>query len=80
MRESGKALIVGDPDHNHNKLLVWALSTGRVLKVEPGVQDLRVLHDDWCALLSTAGGRCNCEPEIQFGMDRVYWSQMKGAD
>ena len=49
------------------------LGAYRVGAIPPGVADVTVRHDDWCALLA-GRGPCDCEPDIEIGPDIVRGS------
>jgi len=54
---------------NYEKKLRAMLDRGE-LTPRPGVAThINVAHDDWCAIY--AGGRCNCDPDIQVIEDEI---------
>jgi hypothetical protein len=55
------------PQHNYEVKLLELHRTG-VLPSWIGYHRVSVAHDDWCGFL--AGGRCDCDPDIE-----LKWSQ-----
>ncbi len=35
-------------------------------QIPPGLHDVKVFHDGWCAIWS--GGVCNCNPDVQLSL------------
>jgi hypothetical protein len=66
------AWIHSDPEpkrHNYVRRQLELIASGAlVLPSQPGSSELRVYHDDWCALL-VSGGYCDCNPEFEFEQD-----------
>lgn len=69
-------ILIDLPGVNGNcrRLALWAYGSGRI-KTPPGIFDVTVLHDDWCAYVKR-GEDCTCEPHIRSGMDLVRWEDM----
>jgi len=45
------------------------VEAARAGAIKPGeARVVRVMHDDWCALLK-GKGQCNCNPDIELGPD-----------
>lgn len=47
--------------HNYYKKLLQLYDQGTLGK--PGLTEIDICHDDWCAIYR--GGYCNCNPEVR---------------
>jgi hypothetical protein len=56
-----------DPTRHNYALKAARLIAEGKLAVRPGcLTNVVVIHDDWCALLTT-GSFCDCDPEVRVG-------------
>jgi hypothetical protein len=46
--------------HNYFEKLIKLVEEGKVI---PGLSEVAVYHDDWCAVYR--GGYCDCDPEVK---------------
>lgn len=46
------------------KYMAKVMELAATLGLDPGVLEIEVLHDEWCAIMR--GGRhCDCEPDVR---------------
>jgi hypothetical protein len=50
---------------NHMRKLLYMQRIGALPALGGSAQLVDVYHDDWCALYSGKGPRCNCDPDIR---------------
>ena len=52
--------------HNYIKQL---LKTTEEIEGKPGIHVVSVSHDSWCNFMKNNKKRCNCNPEVQKGVN-----------